>query len=319
MLEQIVAVILSIELYTAVVRMTTPLLLAALGSILAERSGVVTFSMEAMMLLGSVGAIIGSGLTGSAWLGLCVAMLFGALVGLIYAVWAVSIGANQIVTSVALNLGALGLSSILYVMTFAPAKGEVIEKVVQVPSLPVWKIPLLGDIPIIGTVFFNQVPLVYFGYLLIPIIWFVLYKTTWGLKVRAVGEHPHAADTVGISVIGVRYISVVISGIMSGLAGAFLSIGMLNTFQEGMSAGRGFIAYTAIVFGKWEPLGVALGTVLFGAADALQLRLQAMNLAIPYQFMVAFPYLVTFITLVVFVGKAVWPASYGAPFQREGK
>jgi general nucleoside transport system permease protein len=154
---------------------------------------------------------------------------------------------------------------------------------------------------------------------MVLVVWFILFRTTWGLKIRAVGEHPHAADTLGISVARVRYLSLVFTGAMAGLAGAFLSIGTLNTFQENMTGGRGFIAYTAIVFGKWQPVGVFLGTLLFGAADALQLRMQTKGLPIPYQFMVALPYLVTMIILVFFVGKAMWPASYGKPFAREGK
>jgi ABC-type uncharacterized transport system permease subunit len=310
-------IFLNVDFYVAIIRMAAPLLLAAVGSLFAERAGVVTFSMESMMLMGTLGAVIGSGLTNNAWVGLVVAIIFGMLIALLYAVWAVSIGSHQIVTSVGLNLGALGLTSILYVMIFTRG-AEVIQKIIKVPMLPIWKIPLLGDIPFIGPVFFQQLPLVYLGYLLVPFVWFILYRTTWGLQIRAVGEHPHAADTVGISVVKVRYLSILFSGAMSGLAGAFLSIGLLGAFQENMTAGRGFIAYTAIVFGKWQPGGVALGTLLFGAADALQLRIMAINPNIPYQFLIALPYIITLIALVFVVGKASWPAASGTPFKREG-
>jgi ABC-type uncharacterized transport system permease subunit len=316
MLDEFGQVFLNVEFYMAIVRMTTPLLLAAIGSLLAERAGLVTFSMEAMMLMGSLGGIIGSGVTQNVWGGLALAIVFGMLIGLLYAVWAVSIGSHQIVTSVGLNLGALGLTSILYALTFTHG-AEVIQQIIRVPSLPVWKVPLLGDIPFIGPVFFNQIPLVYLGYLMVPVVWYVLFRTTWGLQVRAVGEHPHAADTVGISVAKVRYLTLLFSGAMSGLSGAFLSIGLLGSFMENMTAGRGFIAYTAIVFGKWQPVGVALGTVLFGAADALQLRIQAINPHIPYQFLVMLPYVVTMIALISVVGRASWPASSGIPFKRE--
>jgi simple sugar transport system permease protein len=316
MLNELGSIFLNVDFYVAIVRMTTPLLLAAIGSLLAERSGVVTFSMESMMLMGSVGGIIGSGLTNNVWIGLLLAIVLGMGIGLVYAVWAVSIGSHQIVTSVALNLGALGLSSIVYALSFLRG-AEVIQTVIRVPSLPYWKIPLLGDIPFIGPVFFNHLPLVYLGYIMVPLVFFILYRTTWGLKIRAVGDHPHAADTVGISVAKVRYITIMFSGALSGLAGAFLSIGLLGSFMENMTAGRGFIAYTAIVFGKWQPVGVALGTLLFGAADALQLRIQAINPNIPYQFLIAFPYVVTLIALISVVGKASWPASYGNPFKRE--
>lgn len=316
MLEEFRSIFLNVDFYVAIVRMTTPLLLAAIGSLLAERAGLVTFSMESMMLMGSVGGIIGSGLTNNIWLGLLLAIVFGMIIGLLYAVWAVSIGSHQIVTSVALNLGALGLSSILFGLSFL-RRAEVIQTVIKVPTLPLWKIPLLSDIPFIGPVFFNHIPLVYVGYALVPLVYYILYRTTWGLKIRAVGDHPHAADTVGISVVKVRYACLLFSGAFSGLAGAFLSIGLLGTFMENMTSGRGFIAYTAIVFGKWQPIGVALGTLLFGAADALQLRIQAINPNIPYQFLIAFPYIVTLIALISVVGKASWPASYGNPFKRE--
>ena len=317
MFDQFGIIFLNVDFYVAIIRMTTPLLLAAVGSLLAERAGVVTFSMESMMLMGTLGAVIGSSLFNNSWMGLVFAVIFGMAIALVYAVWAVTIGSHQIVTSVGLNLGALGLTSVLYVMTFTHG-AEVIQKAVRVPMLPIWKIPLLGDIPFFGPVFFQQLPLVYLGYILVPLVWYVLYRTTWGLQIRAVGEHPHAADTVGISVAKVRYLAILFSGAMSGLAGAFLSIGLLGSFQENMTAGRGFIAYTAIVFGKWQPGGVALGTLLFGAADALQLRIQAINPNIPYQFLIALPYIVTLIALVSIVGKASWPAASGTPFKREG-
>ncbi|NPV74942.1 MAG: ABC transporter permease [Anaerolineae bacterium] len=316
LLDQLASVLLNTEFYVAIVRMTTPLLLAAMGSILAERAGVVTFSMEAMMLMGTIGGIIGSGVTNNVWMGVLLAMIFGMIIGLIYAVVAVSIGSHQIVTSVGLNLGALGLSAVLYALTFTRG-GEIIQTVIKVPSLPFWKVPLLGDIPFLGPVFFNHLPMVYLGYLIVPLVWFILFKTTWGLKVRAVGEHPHAADTVGISVAKVRYAALLFAGALNGLSGAYISIGMLNSYMENMTAGRGFIAYTAIVFGKWQPINVALGTLLFGAADALQLRVLALNIGIPYQFLVMFPYVVTMIALISVVGRASWPAASGLPFKRE--
>jgi len=317
MLEQVIKIFTTVAFYAAVIRLTTPLLLAAMGGLVAERAGIVTFGMEGMMLMGALAGVAGSYMTGSVLGGLFFAMLGGLFVALIFAFMCVTVGANQIVSAVALNIGTLGLSSTLFALIFARGEHGVVEEVIKVPSMEVWKIPLLGDIPVIGEIFFSHLPLVYFAFLIVPLIWFVLYRTTWGLKIRAVGEHPHAADTVGISVVRVRYLSLAVTGMMSGLAGAFLSIGQLNMFQENMSAGRGFIAYTAIVFGKWEPLGVFLGTLLFGLADALQLRIQALNLDIPYQFLVAFPYVVTLVVLVIFVGKASWPAASGLPFKRE--
>lgn len=309
----------SVEFYIAVVQMTTPILLAAMGGLLAERSGIITFGMEGMMLLGTVGGVIGSGLTERVEVGLLLAMVAGVLIALIYAVMAVSVGANQVVTAVALNMGVLGLSSLLYVLAFAGGKGEVIEDVIRVPAMPLWKIPVLGDIPFIGRVFFNQYPLVYLAYVVVPLVWFILYRTSWGLKIRSVGEHPHAADTVGINVFKVRYMTLILCGMLAGLAGAFLSIGAFNAWQENMTSGRGFIAYTSIVFGRWEPIGAFLGSTLFGAADALQLRMQTQAINVPYQAMVAFPYVVTVIVLILSGKSAKWPAASGEAFKRESK
>lgn len=319
MFNDLLSIFASLEFYQAVLRMATPLLLAAMGGLVAERAGLVTFGMEGMMLMGAVGGVIGSHLTGSVWGGLLLAVIFGMLAGLTYAVMAVTVGAHQIVTCVALNMGALGFTSVLFGLIVSGGSGAVVQDVIQVASLSPWKIPLLGDIPILGPIFFNHIPLVYLAVLTVPAVWFLLYRTTWGLKIRAVGEHPHAADALGISVARVRYLTLLFAGAFAGLAGAFLSIGALNTWQENMTSGRGFIAYTAIVFGKWHPLGVLLGTLLFGLADALQLRLQTMNIAIPYQAMVAFPYVVTLLALILFSGKATWPAASGQAFKREDK
>ncbi|MGQ9517177.1 MAG: ABC transporter permease [Anaerolineae bacterium] len=319
MFEQFIQIFTSVAFYAAIIRLTTPLLLAAMGGLVAERAGIITFGMEGMMLMGAIGGAVGSYYTGSVWGGLAFAILAGMFIAFLYAIMCVSVGANQVVSAVALNLGALGLSSAIFTLVFSNRAVGVVTEVINVPSMQSVKIPLLGDIPVLGEIFFNQLPLVYVAFLMVPVIWLLLYRTTIGLKIRSVGEHPHAADTVGINVFLVRYLSLLFTGLMAGLAGAFLSIGQLNTFQENMSAGRGFIAYTAIIFGKWEPFGILQGTLLFGLADALQLRIQALNLPIPYQFLVAFPYIVTLLVLVLFVGKATWPAASGLPFKRESK
>jgi ABC-type uncharacterized transport system permease subunit len=209
----------------------------------------------------------------------------------------------------------VGLTRYLNTMFFGLATDPV-----RMSKLQPFPVPLLSGIPILGPIFFRQLPIVYLAYLLVPIVWFVLFKTTWGLKIRSVGEHPHAADTVGISVFKVRFATLVIAGLLSGLAGAFLSIGQIGQFMEGMTSGRGYIAYTAIVFGKWTPVGTLLGSLLFGVADAFQLRLQALGIeAIPYQFLVALPYFATLIIVIFFVGKAAWPAASGMAFSREEK
>jgi len=181
------------------------------------------------------------------------------------------------------------------------------------PTIPIWKIPGLADLPVVGPVLFAHLPFVYLVFLLAGAIAFVFYRTTWGLAIRAVGEHPRAAETVGINVIRVRYLTLVWSGLLAAVGGAILSIGYLNTFQEGMTAGRGFIAFSAIIFGRYTPLGTLLASLLFGFTDALQLRIQAFGILIPYQFLVVLPYIVTLLALFV-AGRSKGPAASGAPY-----
>ncbi len=315
MLQDLLALIISPEFWAAAIRVATPVLMAAMGGLVAERAGIVTFGMEGMMLMGCFVGVAVAFVSKSILLGFIAASLAGVLISMLYGVMIIPLRANQIVSAVALNLMVVGLTSYLNTMFFGLAGDPV-----RVPKLQPFAIPLLSQIPLIGPVFFRQLPIVYIAYLLVPVISFVLFKTTWGLKIRSVGEHPHAADTVGISVFKVRFATLVVAGLLSGLAGAFLSIGQIGQFMENMTAGRGYIAYTAIVFGKWTPVGTLLGSLLFGTADAFQLRLQALGIkAIPYQFLVALPYLATLVIVIFFVGKAAWPAASGMAFSREEK
>lgn len=315
MFDDLAKILLSPDFYAAAIRVAAPLLLAAIGGLVAERAGIVTFGMEGMMLIGCFAGVAVAFATGSIVLGFLAAMLAGVVIAMIFGLMVITVRANQIVSAVALNLMVVGLTSVLNTLFFGLATDPV-----RVPKLSQVSVPVLSDIPIFGVIFFRQLPLVYVAYLLVPVIAWVLYRTTWGLKIRAVGEHPHAADTVGISVYKVRYATLVVTGMLSGLAGAFLSIGQMGQFMENMTGGRGFIAYTAIVFGKWTPLGTLIGSLLFGSADAFQLRLQALGVkVIPYQFLVAFPYVATLIILIFFVGRASWPAASGTAFVREEK
>jgi ABC-type uncharacterized transport system permease subunit len=181
------------------------------------------------------------------------------------------------------------------------------------PMIPTWKIPVLGDLPSIGPALFDHLPLVYLVFILLAVITFIFFRTTWGLSIRAVGEHPKAAETVGINVIRVRYLTVVWSGLMAGIGGALLSIGYLNTFTEGMTAGRGFIAFSAIIFGQYGPVGTALASLLFGFAYALQLRIQAFGAQVPYQFLIMLPYVITLLALFA-AGRFNAPKASGVPY-----
>lgn len=306
-----------IALLHATIRLSTPLLFAAIGGLFSERSGVINIALEGKMLLGALIGFMIAYSTGNPWLGLLGAMVAGALVALLFAYVTVTLGADQIVTAVAINLIMVGLTGVVFRLMKAANSGSL-----SAPTFPVWNIPLLNDIPLIGPLFFGHLPLVYLAFLLVPLSSFVFYRTTWGLAVRAVGEHPRAADTLGVKVPLVRYLCIVWSGMMAALGGVVLSIGFNSTFIENMIAGRGFIAFSAIVFGKWTPLGTLLASLLFGFADAFQLRVQAGILAplgmpeIPYQFPVMLPYVVTLVALF-FTGRMHWPAAAGVSYKRE--
>lgn len=305
----------------ATIRLSTPLLLAAIGGLFSERTGVINIALEGKMLLGALVGFMVSFSIGNPWMGLLAAMLAGAIVALLFAYVTVSLGADQIVTAVAINLMMLGFTGVVFRLLKSANTGSL-----SAPSFQDWKIPVLSEIPFIGPVFFDHLPLVYIAFLLVPVAHFVLYRTTWGLSVRAVGEHPRAADTLGVKVLVVRYVSVIWSGAMAAAGGVVLSIGHNTTFIENMTAGRGFIAFSAIVFGKWTAVGTALASLLFGFADAFQLRVQAgiltsffnmLNIEqIAYQFPVMLPYVVTLVALF-FTGKMHWPAAAAIPYNRE--
>ncbi|MEW6621521.1 MAG: ABC transporter permease [Bacillota bacterium] len=290
-------------------RTATPILLAAIGLIFMARSGIVNIGAEGMMLIGALAGAAGSYYLGSAWLGLLTAMLFGGLIGLLFAYLVVTIKASQVVIGAAINILGLGLTTafarIIFGINTAPP---------EISSFQIVPIPFLSQIPIIGPALFNQYILVYLTLLLVPLTYIVIYKTPIGLNIRAVGEHPKAADTLGVNVFRVRYGAIIFGSVLCGAAGAFLSLALLNFFTEDMVTGRGFIALAAVIFGKWNPLGVLGAALLFGAGDALQFRLQALDTSIPYQFFLMIPYLLTVAALAGFVGKATPPAATGKPY-----
>ncbi|MGQ0569642.1 MAG: ABC transporter permease [Armatimonadota bacterium] len=290
------------------VRLTTPIGLSAVGAVLSERSGVINIGLEGMMLSGALAGVLGSFYLGGPWMGLGTAMAAGAVIGLLLAYLSVSLGANQIVAGVAINLLAFGLTTFLDRALLRPAG---IEQVAAFQPVP---IPYLVDLPLLGRVIFMQNPLVYLMLLLAPVLTIFLFRTPWGLALRAVGETPRAADAAGISVSKVRYLAVIASGVFAGAAGAFLSLGHLNLFTENMSAGRGFIALAAVIFGKWHPLGALGAAFLFGAADAFQLLVQTYNLGIPYQFPLMLPYVLAILALAGVVGRSTAPAAAGQPY-----
>lgn len=300
-----------IALLSASIRLSVPILFAALGGMYSERSGVVNIGLEGIMLVGAFAGVVGSYFTGSYWIGALVAIVSGIFISAIFALITVKIKINQIVSGVAINLLAVGLTSFFYRALFGITTVPITVKAFE----PI-NIPILSNIPIIGEIFFKQTVLVYIAFLLVPISYYVFYKTSVGLSIRTVGEHPMAADTVGIPVNKVRTICVLVSGALAGLGGCFLSLGQFNMFVDNMVSGRGFIAVAAVIFGKWNPKGVLMASLIFGIADALQIRIQMSGLNIPYQFLLMFPYLLTVVAVTGIVGRTTSPNALGRPYEK---
>jgi ABC-type uncharacterized transport system permease subunit len=300
----------AVAFWAAAVRFATPLIFAAIGEVFSERAGILNIGLEGMMLGGAFGGVLGAHLSGSPWIGLLTAMLCGGAIGLVHAFVCVTIRGDQVVSGAAINIAVAGLTTFFSRMFFETGQRT------TVPSFSVWEIPFLSDIPFVGEVLFQHVPLVYMAYLLVPLAAFVLYRTTWGLKIRAVGEQPLAADTVGVNVAAWRYALTIVCGALAALGGAFLSLGQVSMFLESMTSGRGFIALAAVIFGRWDPWRVAGACLLFGAAEASTLRLQALDVQIPYELVLMIPYLLTFLTFVFFTGRTRSPAALGLPYNK---
>jgi ABC-type uncharacterized transport system permease subunit len=303
--------IFSSTLILSTLRMATPLILAALGGVFSERSGVFNIGLEGIMLMGAFSAVYFSHLTGNAWIGVIGAMLAGLLISLIHAIVSIKYKADQTISGVAINMLALGLTGFLLTKVFHHGSQSPAVK-----ALTYWSIPVLRDIPGIGFLFGPQTPFVYITIILLFVSHFALFKTAWGLRLRSVGEHPRAADTMGVNVYKMRYAGVLISGVLGGLAGASLSIGLLDIFTVNMSAGRGFIAISAMIFGKYTPFGAFFACLLFGFAQAFQINAQTLSVNIPNQFLLMLPYIVTIAVLAGVIGKATPPAAGGQPYEK---
>lgn len=301
-----------IGVLAAGVRLATPILLAALGEVFAERAGILKISIEGEMLIGALFGFLGTFYLKNLWLGLLIGMGAAALYALIAGVFSITLKVNQVITGITLNILALGLTSFFY--RFILGKSFIPP---SITPLGVLNIPILSKIPVLGAILFQQNVLVYLTFFVcVPVTTFVLFKTTFGLNLRAVGEYPLAADTVGIHVYRTRYLCVVIGGLFAGLGGSFMTLAQLNMFTENLTAGRGFIAVAAVIFGRWHPVGAMIATLLFGTADALQLRLQALGVNVPYQFLLMLPYVLTIIALVGVVKRTNAPAALAVPYEK---
>lgn len=328
--------ILSPELVASAVRMATPLALAAIGGTICERSGVVNIALEGIMLVGAFFGVVVALATGSAPLGVAAAVAAGVLLAAIHAFASVTLRMDQVVSGTALNILALGVTGFLMEVFYGhpgttdqvrhtlgpvfafPTPGydqwvQVSGGAVQAPTLPqvVWHW--------IDVILLSYTPIVYVTIAVAVVAQWAMYRTRWGLRLRSLGEHPRAADTVGVRVRAMRYGAVLMSGILGGLAGANLTLEQVGSFNENMTSGRGFIALAANIFGRWTPAGSYLASLLFGFADALQIKLQAFQdvIKIPVQFFLMLPYILTVVVLAGVMGRAVAPAAVGKPYDKE--
>lgn len=291
-------------------RLATPIALGALAGLLCERSGIINIGIEGLMLVAACLGFLAALYTANTWLGVGAALLAGGLLAAGHAVLAIHGQVDQIISSTVLNIFALGITGFL-------RRAVLLQHPYSAPALlPLWPLPLLSDIPGLGQIFFRHQPLVYATWCLVGVVHVGLFYTPWGLRTRAVGEHPGAAEAVGVSVYRIRYRNVIASGCLAALGGAWFSLETVGTFEDMMTGGKGFIALAAMIFGKWQPVGAFGGALLFGFVDALQIKLQITGVAVPYQFLSMAPYVVTMIVLAGWIGRAVPPAALGQPYER---
>jgi simple sugar transport system permease protein len=290
-----------------------PITLGALAGILSERAGIVNIAIEGMMIGGAFsGAVIGSLL--GMWPGILAAILTGVFLALVHAVLSIKYKVDQIISGTMINIFSAGITSYLYIKFLQEPQNQYLN---QCGFFKPWPVPLLSKIPILGPVFFNHNIYIYAMYILVAVLWGGLFKTKWGLRHRAVGEHPKAADTLGINVFRTRYIACILSGAMAGFAGSYFSLGMVGRFEQTMTAGRGFIALAAMIFGNWNPLGALGAGALFGFAESLTTKLSILRFPIPSEVLLTLPYIITIIVLSGVVGRSRGPAAGGVPYEKE--
>lgn len=298
---------LTTGILNATLRQSTPLVLGALCGLLGERSGVINIGIEGQMLLSAFVGFLVTVATRSLLAGVLAGMTMGALLGLFLAFMSVTLKMDQIIGGTVINIMALGLTSFFY------QAGQTIPG-----KLPALDLGFLAEIPLLGPVLFRNPPITYMALILVFAIHYALFYTRWGLRTRAVGEHPRAADTVGINVYRMRYMNVMLGGAIAGLAGAFLTLELVGSFERNMTNGRGFVALAVMIFGKWTPLGSWGAALLFGFANAVQTQLQfSGTLQIPHQFIGMLPYVLTIVVLAGFVGRSRPPAAVGQPYETE--
>ncbi len=311
MLGSIEQLFFSVDFISATIRLSIPLVFLSVGELFAERSGVVNIGLEGMMLFGAFAAVAGTFATGSPWAGVLFSIVAGAIFAALLAYVAVSLAGDQIVTGIALNIAALGLTTFLSRTLWGIGKNPKVSAF-QAINIKGWT-----DLPVVGEILFHHTPLTYLAFLILPIASWILFRTRWGLHINAVGEYPRAADSLGVSVPGVRYLTIIISGMLAGIGGAYLSISQLDSFVEGMTGGRGFIALAIVIVAKWFPYRAAGVALLFGAIEALSLRIEALGFPVSFQILRMLPYLLTLLVYAGVVGSTRMPAAITLPYTKD--
>jgi ABC-type uncharacterized transport system permease subunit len=290
-----------------------PIALAAMCGVISERAAVINIAIEGIMLMAALTAVVSATLSHSLIVGVIVAILTGAIIAAVHAVLVIRFKVDQIVSGVAINIFGAGMTSFIS-NRYLEANIDLLN---NSGTYKVISIPLLSKIPILGPILFQNSPIVYLALILVILMQILLFYTPWGLRTRAVGEHPRAADTLGINVFLMRYVNVIIGGMMAGLGGAYFTIGSVGRFDQNMTAGKGFIGLAAMIFGNWTPIGAFLSSLLFGFADSLQVKMQILSVPIPTEFLQMAPYIVTIIVLTGIVGRAIPPAADGTPYEKQ--
>ena len=302
----------AIRVIGGAVLLAVPIVFGALGGVIGERAGVVNIAIEGQLLAGAFCAAVAASVTNSPWAGVLAAVVAGVLVAAVLGVFTITYKVDQVIVGVVLNVLVIGVTSFLYTQVLVPN-----PELNSTSRFGTFAIPVLSDIPVVGPALFRQSVIVYLMYLAVPAVWFALYRTRWGLRLRAVGEHPKAADTVGVKVERTRYVAVLTAGAIAGVGGAFYTVVSVSSFGKEMTAGAGFIALAAVIFGKWDPVKAALAALLFGFASNLEGALSIVGAPVPSQFMLMLPYVVTLLAVAGLVGRSRGPAASGRPYVKE--
>ncbi len=314
MLDQLLQAAIIINVLVATVRLATPILMAAMGELISERSGIMNLGLEGTMLMAAFIGFLSAEKSGSISSGIILAGLAGAMFSLILAFLAITLQVDQTITGLSLNLLAAGVTLFWFRISYVKLGSG--DTPLVTPLQP-WNIPVLSQIPVLGKVLFSHNWLTYAAFLLVPLVWFFLYRMKLGLQTRSVGEDPRAAEMSGIRVRRLRYFSVVCGGLLAGFAGAFISIGSVERFFPEMTAGRGWLAIVIVIAGNWKPARILLAALLFAFLDAFQLQVQSVGIKIPYQVLLALPYVLAIVVMILGKARSVAPEALGVPYIRE--